>query len=95
MSAPGAHRRALLTWLAVYPVITAVLAVLGPALAGLPLPLRSLVLTALVVPAVVYVVLPGYARLGLAVAGRWPRPAGPPGPGAPTAPAHRSQWNRT
>ncbi|MFJ5548800.1 hypothetical protein [Streptomyces sp. NPDC093225] len=92
MSAPGAHRRALLTWLAVYPVITAVLAVLGPALAGLPLPLRSLVLTALVVPVVVYLVLPCYARLGLAVAGRG---RGHRGRASRPLLHHRSPSNRT
>ncbi|MFC9330726.1 hypothetical protein [Kitasatospora sp. NPDC057015] len=61
--APSVHRRALITWLAVYPAITLALAVLGPALAGLPLVLRTLVLTAVVVPVAAYLLIPGLLRL--------------------------------
>ncbi|MFD5434154.1 hypothetical protein ACFWJ4_18610 [Kitasatospora sp. NPDC127067] len=57
-AAPSVHRRALLTWLAVYPTITAAFALLGPHLGRLPLVLRTLVMTGLVVPVVVYALLP-------------------------------------
>ncbi|MFJ9696343.1 hypothetical protein [Kitasatospora sp. NPDC101183] len=57
-AAPSVHRRALITWLAVYPAITTAFALLGPHLARLPLPLRTLVMTALVVPVVVYGLMP-------------------------------------
>ncbi|MFJ9843712.1 hypothetical protein ACIRYZ_25300 [Kitasatospora sp. NPDC101155] len=57
-AAPSAHRRALLTWLAVYPTITAAFVLLGPYLGHLPLPLRTLVMTALVVPVVSYALMP-------------------------------------
>ncbi|MEU4117937.1 hypothetical protein AB0F71_26030 [Kitasatospora sp. NPDC028055] len=57
-AAPSVHRRALLTWLAVYPTITTAFLVLGPHLGSLPVPLRTLVMTALVVPVVVYALMP-------------------------------------
>ncbi|MFD5465749.1 hypothetical protein ACFWIQ_23370 [Kitasatospora sp. NPDC127059] len=55
---PSVHRRALLTWLAVYPTITTAFVLLGPHLGNLPVALRTLVMTALVVPVVVYAVMP-------------------------------------
>ncbi|WP_369185198.1 hypothetical protein [Streptomyces sp. Y1] len=55
---PSAHRRALLTWLAVYPTITAAFLLLGPYLGSLPIALRTLVMTALVVPVVSYALMP-------------------------------------
>ncbi|MFI5979846.1 hypothetical protein ACIBEA_03100 [Streptomyces sp. NPDC051555] len=55
---PSAHRRALITWLAVYPTITLTLGLLGPAMTDLPLPLRTLILTAVVVPVAAYALIP-------------------------------------
>ncbi|MGA5822871.1 hypothetical protein ACPC54_34040 [Kitasatospora sp. NPDC094028] len=55
---PSVHRRALITWLAVYPTITAAFLLLGPYLGSLPVAVRTLVMTALVVPVVVYAVMP-------------------------------------
>ncbi|MFC8719987.1 hypothetical protein [Kitasatospora sp. NPDC057198] len=60
--APSVHVRALLTWLAVYPAITLAQLLLGPALTGLSVPLRVLVVTALVVPTVVYLLVPALLR---------------------------------
>ncbi|GAA1975714.1 hypothetical protein [Catenulispora subtropica] len=57
-AAPSVHRRALLTWMAVYPTITLVQTLLGTHVAAYPLPVRTLVVTALVAPLVVYLVLP-------------------------------------
>jgi antibiotic biosynthesis monooxygenase (ABM) superfamily enzyme len=54
---------AVLIWLAIYPMITLLLAVLGPALAGLPLPLRSLVLSLILVPYMVFVGIPTVTRV--------------------------------
>lgn len=67
---PSVHRRALITWLAIYPTITAVLALVGGATAGLPLPVRTLILTAIVVPAAVYVLVPALVKANAALAGR-------------------------
>ena len=55
---PNRHKLALLTGLIVYPLITALIAVLEPLLGGLALPLRTAVLTAIMVPALVYVAMP-------------------------------------
>ncbi len=52
------HKQALLTWLIVYPMITVLLAILEPVVAGLALPLRTLVLSVIMVPALVYLALP-------------------------------------
>lgn len=57
-AAPSVHRRALLTWIAVYPTITLIQSLLGTHVAGYPLPVRTLLVTALVAPLVVYLVLP-------------------------------------
>ncbi|MFC4908689.1 hypothetical protein [Actinomadura gamaensis] len=64
---PSLHLRAFFTWLAVYSMIMAVQLVLGPVLLPLPLPVRTLALTAIVVPTVVYVLLPALLRTHAAV----------------------------
>ena len=61
-AAPSVHRRALITWLAVYPVITLVLGLLGPTIATLPLLLRTLVLTGIVVPVAAYALVPALTK---------------------------------
>lgn len=72
--APSAHRRALITWLAVYPVITLVLGLLGPRIATLPLLLRTLILTGIVVPVAAYVLVPALTKAHARLAARTPRP---------------------
>jgi len=55
---------AVVTWLAIYPTITATLAILDPlGLLHLPLPLRTLVLTVILVPLMVFVLVPALMRL--------------------------------
>lgn len=49
---------AVLIWLGIYPTITTVLWLLAPVIAPLPLPLKTLCLTLVVVPTMVWVVLP-------------------------------------
>lgn len=68
--APSVHRRALITWLAVYPTITVALGLLGPATAHLPLPLRTLILTAVVVPTAAYGLIPLLIKANAAVSRR-------------------------
>ncbi|MFI0721683.1 hypothetical protein [Streptomyces sp. NPDC021224] len=72
--APSAHRRAVITWLAVYPVITLVLGVLGPRIATLPLLLRTLILTGIVVPVAAYVLVPALTKAHARLSARAPRP---------------------
>ncbi|MFE9426745.1 hypothetical protein ACFYNO_27700 [Kitasatospora sp. NPDC006697] len=62
-AAPSVHRRALLTWVAVYPTITAAFLLLGPYLGHLPVAVRTLVMTGLVVPVVVYGLMPALLRV--------------------------------
>ncbi|MDT0460791.1 hypothetical protein RM550_34585 [Streptomyces sp. DSM 41527] len=70
--APSVHRRALITWLAVYPTITVALGLLGPATAHLPLLLRTLILTAIVVPTAAYAFIPALMKANTALS-RLPR----------------------
>jgi antibiotic biosynthesis monooxygenase (ABM) superfamily enzyme len=64
------YKVALVTWVAIYPALTITLAVLGPPLAPLPLYVRTLVVTALLVPLMVYVLVPAVQRVFAA----WLRP---------------------
>jgi uncharacterized protein len=52
------YKLALLTWVGAYTVITAILAALGPATATWPLPLRTLLISALMAPAMTWLVIP-------------------------------------
>ncbi|WP_306144703.1 hypothetical protein [Roseibium sp. MMSF_3412] len=58
MTKPNRHKMALLTWLVVYPMITVLLAVLEPVLSNAAMPLRTLVLSLIMVPALVYGAMP-------------------------------------
>ncbi|MFJ9366299.1 hypothetical protein ACIRRA_18050 [Nocardia sp. NPDC101769] len=58
IAVPSVHRRALITWMAVYPTITIALALLGPEMTSLPVFVRTLVLTVIVVPTSAYVLIP-------------------------------------
>lgn len=61
---PNRHKMVLLTWLGIWPTITGVLALLLPALLErFPLPVVTLIVTALVVPLMGYVVMPLLLRL--------------------------------
>lgn len=55
---PSVHLRAAITWLAIFPMVTAGMTLMSPFTTGWPLPARALVLTAFVVPAAVYLVVP-------------------------------------
>lgn len=56
---PNKHKLVLLTWLGIWPTITAVLWVFLPTLlANFPLPVVTLIVTAVVVPLMSYVVMP-------------------------------------
>lgn len=56
---PRRHKQAIVTWLAAYPTITVILAAFKPlGLLSAPLPLRTLVLTLILVPLMVFVLTP-------------------------------------
>jgi antibiotic biosynthesis monooxygenase (ABM) superfamily enzyme len=54
---------AVVTWLAVFPLITLILVLFGPLLGLLPMLLRTLVLTAVMVSLMTYVIMPRLTRL--------------------------------
>jgi antibiotic biosynthesis monooxygenase (ABM) superfamily enzyme len=55
---PPRYKTVFVTWLAVYPTLTLLLELFGDDLRELALPLRTLVITAALVPVVVYVLMP-------------------------------------
>ena len=55
---PPRYKLAVITWLGVYPILTLTLALLGPMMENWPLPLRTLLVTVLLVPLLVYVIFP-------------------------------------
>jgi antibiotic biosynthesis monooxygenase (ABM) superfamily enzyme len=78
---PPRYKLALLTWAGAYAVITLILGVLGPTMAAWPLPVRTLLLSAMMVAALTWLVIPSLTRLfrGWLVAAS-PRPAQPSSP---------------
>jgi len=63
MKAPPRWKTAVLIWLAIYPSITLFILLFGEPLSLLPIPLRTLVLTAVLVPLMVFVLLPRLQKL--------------------------------
>ncbi len=51
-------KQALITWIAIYPLITIILWLFGDQLAQLPVPLRTLILTVILVPLMVFWAVP-------------------------------------
>jgi antibiotic biosynthesis monooxygenase (ABM) superfamily enzyme len=62
-ASPPRYKLALLTWAGAYAVITLILVVLGPAMEPWPLPLRTLLISGLMVVALTWVVIPLLTRL--------------------------------
>ena len=60
---PPRWKLAVIVWLAIYPVLTFLLWVVGPEIRGWPLPLRTLALTVVLVPTMVFVLLPALQQL--------------------------------
>jgi antibiotic biosynthesis monooxygenase (ABM) superfamily enzyme len=59
----GKHKMAFIIWLAIYPLITVLYHFLGEYLQPLPTVLRTLVLTVIAVPVMVYLLVPLLSRL--------------------------------
>ena len=60
---PPPYKMALVTWIAIFPLITAIVALTGPLLEDMPLALRLAITTALTVPVMTWVVMPRMTRL--------------------------------
>lgn len=58
MKQPSKWKFALMVWIAIYPSITVVQLTIGNQIVSLPLPLRTLIMTGILVPLMVYVLLP-------------------------------------
>ncbi|WP_051425600.1 hypothetical protein [Jiangella gansuensis] len=75
---PSVHRRALIIWLSIYPLVTLGQLLLRPLISDLPIALSTLVLTLIVVPVAVYLVVPALTRVNgrvMAARARRARPA--------------------
>jgi uncharacterized protein len=60
---PPKYKTSIVVWLAIYPLITLILWLFGPYLMQIPLPLRTLLLTAVLVPIMVYGAIPLWQRI--------------------------------
>ena len=60
---PTKHQLALMIWVAVVPTLTVLNLCVGPVLAGLPSPARTVILATLAVPIVIYGLMPRLHRL--------------------------------
>jgi antibiotic biosynthesis monooxygenase (ABM) superfamily enzyme len=60
---PPRYKLALLTWAGAYAVITTILALLGPVMATWPLPVRTLLLSGMMVASLTWFVIPTLTRL--------------------------------
>jgi len=59
---PSVHVRAVITWLAIFPLVALGMTVIGPISDGWPPVLRAFALTLVVVPLAVYLVVPQLLR---------------------------------
>jgi antibiotic biosynthesis monooxygenase (ABM) superfamily enzyme len=58
MKQPPKYKTAIMIWVVIYPTINMIMLVLGNSLNTLALPLRTLIMTVILVPLMVYVLLP-------------------------------------
>jgi antibiotic biosynthesis monooxygenase (ABM) superfamily enzyme len=75
---PPRHKMALLTWPGAWALITLILWALGPAMNMWPLPLRTLVISALMVLGLTWVVIPQLTRVFAGWLASTPRAANRP-----------------
>lgn len=52
------HKLTLLIWIAIYPLVTLLYYLMGDQLLSFPLPVRTLIVTAIAVPLMVYLLMP-------------------------------------
>lgn len=64
MQQPKKWKMAILIWLAIYPLITLIFILLGPHLILItPLPLRTLAITLIAVPIMVFILIPSLQKI--------------------------------
>ncbi len=60
----GKIRLAIQTWMGVYPVLTMIAVTLEPFLSDFPIPIRTMVMSILMVPIMVFWIMPVISRIG-------------------------------
>ena len=78
--APPRYKLALLTWAGAYAAITGILGLLGPSMATWPLPLKTLLISVIMVVTLTWLVIPSLTRLFRG----WLAPASRPSAKAPS-----------
>ena len=63
MKQPPKLKFAIMFWLAIYPAITLLTFLIGDYIKNLPLPLKTLIMTGILVPLMVFVLLPILRKL--------------------------------
>jgi antibiotic biosynthesis monooxygenase (ABM) superfamily enzyme len=64
MKPPKKWKMAIVIWLAIYPLITTIFALLGKQLILIePLPLRTLIITVIAVPIMIFILIPTLQKL--------------------------------
>ncbi len=63
MKQPPKWKFAVMVWIAIYPTITCVSLIIGPYLQEFPIPLRTFVLTLILVPLMVFIIMPLLQKL--------------------------------
>jgi len=63
MKKPPKWKFAIMVWIAIYPTITIVSILIGDYIKNLPLPLKTLIMTGILVPLMVFVLLPFFGKI--------------------------------
>ncbi|WP_297868752.1 hypothetical protein [uncultured Flavobacterium sp.] len=63
MKQPPKWKFAIMVWLAIYPAITLLTYLIGDLIKKLPLPIKTLIMTGILVPLMVFVLLPILRKL--------------------------------
>ena len=63
MKQPPRWKFAVMVWIAIYPAITCVSLLLGPYIKDLPIPLRTLILTLILVQLMVFILMPNLQKV--------------------------------
>jgi hypothetical protein len=60
---PPRYKMAIVSWLAIYPLVIIILEVLAPILQNLPIPLRAGLITLIAIPTMTYILMPRMTKL--------------------------------
>ena len=67
MKQPTKWKFAVMVWIAIYPAITVLTFLIGDSINNLPLPIKTLIMTGILVPLMIFVLLPLLRKL----LGKW------------------------